>query len=307
MAYNSKHGVWKNIWESRELYVIFFVPLVYYITFRYLPIIGGVWVAFVRYNIGVSLLQSKWVGLKYFQQFLNSIFFWRLIRNTLAINVIGLVLGFPLPIIFALLLNEVKSDWFKRLVQTVSYLPHFISIVIVSSMVVTFLSPSMGVINNLLEQLGFQRIAFLNEPGYFWWIYNFMHFWQETGFGAIVYLAALSGIDPALYEAATVDGANRWQQVWHITVPGLSATIIVMLLMRIGRLLMIGQEAIILLYNPTTYETADVINTYVYRRGLLNADYSFATAIGLFQSVLGFLLLLAMNKVTKRLTSQGLW
>ncbi len=302
-----KRGVWKNIRESRELYIIFFIPFVYYILFRYLPIIGGLIVAFVRYNIGVSLFQSKWVGLKYFQQFLNSIFFWRLIRNTLAINLIGLVLGFPLPIIFALLLNELKIDWFKRTVQTISYLPHFISIVIVSSMTITFLSPSMGVVNNILESLGFERVAFLNQSEYFWWIYNFMHFWQQTGFGAIIYLAALTGIDPSLYEAATVDGSNRWQNVWHITIPSLMPTIIIMLLMRVGRLLMIGQEAIILLYNPTTYETADVINTYVYRRGLLNADYSFATAIGLFQSVLGFILLIVMNKITKNLTEHSLW
>jgi putative aldouronate transport system permease protein len=307
MAHSSKQGVWKNIWESRELYLIFAIPLLYYILFRYLPIIGGIVVAFVRYNIGVSLFQSKWVGLKYFQQFLQSIYFWRLIRNTLAINLISLVLGFPLPVIFALLLNEVKVDWFKRMVQTVSYLPHFISIVIVSSMVLTFLSPSLGIVNSLLERFGFARTAFLSESGYFWWIYNFMYFWQETGFGAIVYLAALAGIDPALYEAAKMDGANRWQQVWHITLPGLSTIIMIMLLIRIGRLLMIGQEAILLLYNPATYETADVINTYVYRRGLLNADYSFATAIGLFQSVLGFLLLLIVNKIAKRLTSHGLW
>ena len=302
-----RNRVWKEISDSRELYLIFLLPLLYYIIFRYLPIIGGIIVSLVRYNIGTGLLHSKWVGLKYFQQFLESVFFWRLIRNTLAINLIGLIIGFPLPIIFALLLNEVKSGWFKRFVQTIAYLPHFISIVIVSSMVVTFLSPSLGIVNNVLAQFGLPRIAYLNESAYFWWIYNMMYFWQETGFGAIIYLAALTGIDPALYEAATVDGANRWQQVWHITMPGLFSTIIVMLLMRIGRLLMVGQEAVLLLYNPTTYETADVINTYVYRRGLLNADYSFATAIGLFQSVLGFLLLILVNKITRRLTSQGLW
>jgi putative aldouronate transport system permease protein len=307
MQQSLKREVWKNIWESRELYVIFFIPFVYYVLFRYLPIIGGLFVSLVRYRIGVGLLESKWVGLKYFKQFLDSIFFWRLIRNTLAINLIGLVLGFPLPIIFALLLNELKVDWFKRTVQTISYLPHFISIVIVSSMVITFLSPTMGIVNNLMEMLGFERVAYLNKSEYFWWIYNFMHFWQQTGFGAIIYLAALTGIDPTLYEAATVDGSNRWQNVWHITLPCLMPTIVILLLMRVGRLLMIGQEAIILLYNPTTYETADVISSYVYRRGLLNADYSFATAIGLFQSVLGFILLMAMNTITKRVSEHSLW
>lgn len=302
-----KRTVWYYIWQDRELYLIFFLPLVYYIVFRYAPIIGGFIIAFKRYMPAIGIIQSKWVGLKYILQFMRSVYFWRLLRNTLGINLIYLAIGFPLPIVFALLLNEIRVKWFKRTVQTISYLPHFISVVIVASMVVTFLSPSFGIVNNILASLGFERVHFLTKPQYFWWIYNAMSIWQTTGFGAIIYLAALSGIDPQLYEAAIVDGANRWQQTWQITLPGISTTVIVMLLLRIGYLLNVGHETIILLYNPTIYETADVINTYVYRRGLLNADYSYATAVGLFQSVFGFILIVVANKVANKISQQGLW
>ena len=302
-----KRTVWYYIWKDRELYLIFLLPLIYYIVFRYAPIVLGFIVALKRYVPAIGIWQSKWVGLKYFLQFFHSVYFWRVLKNTLGINLIYLIIGFPLPIIFALLLNEIRVKWFKRTIQTISYLPNFISVVIVASMVMTFLSPSFGIVNNILENLGFERIHFLTKPQYFWWIFNGMTIWQTTGFGAIIYLAALSGIDPQLYEAAIVDGANRWQQTWHITLPGISTTVVVMLLLRIGNLLNIGHEAIILLYNPTIYETADVINTYVYRRGLLNADYSYASAVGLFQSVFGFLLIVVANKVANKISQQGLW
>jgi putative aldouronate transport system permease protein len=307
MSVAGKRTVWHYIWRDRELYLIFFLPLIYYLVFRYAPILGGFMIAFKRYVPALGFASSKWVGLKYFLQFFRSVYFWRLLRNTLAINLIYLVIGFPLPIIFALLLNEIRVTWFKRTVQTISYLPHFISIVVVASMVITFLSPSFGIVNNFLVYLGFERIHFLVKPKYFWWIYNVMTIWQTTGFAAIIYLAALTGIDPQLYEAAIVDGANCWQQTWHITLPGISTTVIVMLLLRIGYLLSVGHEAIILLYNPTIYETADVINTYVYRRGLLNADYSYAAAVGLFQSVFGFVLIIIANKIVNKVSRQGLW
>ena len=297
---------WKDIVKNKYLYILFMPVLLYYIVFRYAPMYGVI-IAFKNYNLFKGISESPWVGLKYFQQFLNSIYFWRLIRNTLAINLYDFIFGFPAPIIFALLLNELRNGLFKRTIQTVSYLPHFISTVIIVSMAVNFLSPTNGLINNILEGLGFARVEFLSESKYFWGVYTTMNIWKGLGWGTIIYLAALAGIDVELYEAAIVDGANRWRQTISITLPGIAPTIIIMFLLKIGHLLEVGYESIILMYNTKIYETADVISTYVYRRGLLDADYSFATAVGLFQSAIGLVLVILSNKLSKKYSETSLW
>jgi putative aldouronate transport system permease protein len=273
------HRVKKN----KYLYLLFFLPFCYYIIFHYWPMYGII-IAFKDYNIVKGIIGSPWVGLEHFKKFLFDPYFWKLVRNTLLINIYGLIWSFPAPIILALLLNEVRNQKFKRFVQSVSYLPHFISTVVVCGMIVNFLSTD-GLINNLLGSFGIKPIQFLMLPEWFRTIYIGSGIWQGVGWGSIIYLAALSAVDEELYEAAIIDGANRWKQLIHITIPSIKPTISIMLIMNLGRLMSIGFEKIILLYTGPTYETADVISTYVYRRGLLGSDFSYATAVSLFQSL----------------------
>ena len=297
----------RNVKKNLPLYVMFIPVLIYFVIFRYIPLFLSLIISVEKYQPAKGILESKWVGLQYYGQFINSIFFWRLIRNTLAINFLQLTIGFVAPIILALLLNEVGRLKYKKLVQTVTYLPNFISSVVVVGMVVTFLSPSTGLINNILAGLGFSRINFLTEPSYFWLIYTVMTIWQTAGYSAIIYLAALTGIGSELYEAARIDGAGRWAQLFHITLPGLTPTIVLLFLMKIGRVLDVGYETIVLMYNPSIYSTSDVIGTYVYRRGILNGDYSFASAVGFFQSIIGLLLVLLANRIARKTSETSLW
>ena len=297
----------RNVKKNLPLYVMFIPVLIYFVIFRYIPLFLSLIISVEKYQPAKGILESKWVGLQYYGQFINSIFFWRLIRNTLAINFLQLTIGFVAPIILALLLNEVGRLKYKKLVQTVTYLPNFISSVVVVGMVVTFLSPSTGLINNILAGLGFSRINFLTEPSYFWIIYTVMTIWQTAGYSAIIYLAALTGIGSELYEAARIDGAGRWAQLFHITLPGLTPTIVLLFLMKIGRVLDVGYETIVLMYNPSIYSTSDVIGTYVYRRGILNGEYSFASAVGFFQSIIGLLLVLLANRIARETSKTGLW
>ena len=297
----------RNVKKNLPLYVMFIPVLIYFVIFRYIPLFLSLIISVEKYQPAKGILESKWVGLQYYGQFINSIFFWRLIRNTLAINFLQLTIGFVAPIILALLLNEVGRLKYKKLVQTVTYLPNFISSVVVVGMVVTFLSPSTGLINNILAGLGFSRINFLTEPSYFWIIYTVMTIWQTAGYSAIIYLAALTGIGSELYEAARIDGAGRWAQLFHITLPGLTPTIVLLFLMKIGRVLDVGYETIVLMYNPSIYSTSDVIGTYVYRRGILNGEYSFASAVGFFQSIIGLPLVLLANRIARKTSETSLW
>ena len=252
--------------------------------------------------------KSPWVGFKHFSAFLSSPYFGRNLKNTLLINFYGLLFGFPIPILLALMLNEVKNLYFKKTIQTLTYLPHFISIVVIAGNVVNFLSPTNGLVNILIEKLGGEKVHFLIKKEYFRTIFITMNIWKEAGFNAIVYLAALSGIDPNLYEAAYVDGANKFKRIWHVTIPGIMPTIVVLLVLKIGGMLSVGYEAIILLYQPATYETADVISTYVYRMGLgEHAQYSYAAAVGLFNAVVSVILVMFANKVSKKLSGTSLW
>ena len=238
---------------------------------------------------------------------MDSVFFWRLLRNTLVINLLQLTVGFIAPIILALLLNEVGRTKFKRLVQSITYLPNFISSVVVVSMVTVFLSPTTGVVNSVLERFGMERVYFLGEPAYFWGIYTLMTIWQTAGYSAIIYLASLTNISPELYEAAKIDGAGRWNQLKNVTLPGIASTIVLLFLMKIGTVLEVGYETIVLMYSPSIYSTADVIGTYVYRRGILNGEYSFASAVGFFQSIMGLILVIIANKLARKYTETSLW
>lgn len=289
------------------LYIMFLPVLIYYVVFRYIPMIFSLIISVIRYQPAKGIFNSKFVGLDFYKQFIDSKFFLRLIRNTLGINLLQLTIGFVAPIILALLLNEVRKMRYKKAVQTVTYLPNFISSVVVVGMLVTFLSPSTGLINNFRANMGMERINFLTEPGYFWIIYTLMMIWQTAGYTAIIYLASLTGISPELYEAARIDGAGRWKQLWYVTLPGISTTIVLMFLMKIGRVLDVGYETIVLLYNPSIYSTSDVIGTYVYRRGILNGEYSFASAVSFFQSIIGLLLVVFANKIAKKYSEASLW
>jgi putative aldouronate transport system permease protein len=296
----------KRILRYKYLYLLFLPVFIWYILFRYVPMYGII-IAFKKYNVFAGIAKSPWVGFTYFEQFFNSVFFLRLMKNTLLISLYGLIFGFPAPIILALLFNELKDGFFKRAAQTISYLPHFISTVIIVSMFVEFLSPTRGLINNLIVLFGGKSVYFLGDPKYFRTIYTLMNIWQGVGWGTIIYLAALTGVNPELYEAATIDGCGRFGQVFHVTLPCLANTIVIMLIFRVGQLLSVGAESIILMYNPAIYETADVISTYVYRRGLVDAEYSFGAAVGLFNAVVGLALIGITNALAKRYSETSLW
>lgn len=288
------------------LYVILIPFVVWYILFAFKPMYG-LQIAFKDYSVFQGITGSSWAGLHHFEVFLQSDYFLRVLKNTLMISLYSLIFAFPAPIILALLLNEVKNAAFKKTVQTVTYLPHFISVVVVCGIVTNLLAPGNGIINILLEQLGMEKIYFLAIPEYFRTIFISMGIWQEMGFSAIIYIAALSGINNDLYEAAVVDGANKWKRMLHVTLPGILPTIMIMLILKIGNLMEVGYEAIILLYQPATYETADVISTYVYREGIMNGRYDMATAVGLFNSIVGLLLIAVSNRLSKKYTGNGLW
>lgn len=295
----------KTVLKYKHIYIILLPAILYYLTFHYAPM-GGLAIAFQKYSITKGIFHSKWIGLENFKTFITDIYFWRLLRNTLMINFWNLIFGFPAPIIFALLLNEIKRDRFKKSVQTITYMPHFLSVVVVSSMILTFFATN-GPINSIISMLGGNKVTFMTEPKYFYRIYVISDIWQQLGWGSIIYIAAISGIDQELYDAAQVDGANRWRQLIHVTIPGIMGTIMILLIMRIGRMLSLGYDKIILLYNESIYETADVISTYVYRRGLLNGEYGYSAAVGMFNSVFNFIFLMSANMISKKATGSGLW
>ncbi|NOU95783.1 ABC transporter permease subunit [Paenibacillus sp. LMG 31456] len=292
--------------KHKYLYLMIFPVLLYYVLFHYVPMYGAL-IAFKDYRVAQGFMDSPWVGFKHFQSFFDSYYFVRLLKNTLLLNVYQLLFAFPAPILFALLINEIGGRYFKRMVQTITYLPHFISLIIVCGMITQFVARE-GVITDLLVWFGMERTALLAHPEYFRTVYIASDIWQSVGWGSIIYLAAITGINPELYEAAKIDGANRWKQTLNISLPGIAPIIIILFILKIGHMLDIGFEKIILLYNPNTYVTADVINTFVYRKGLGSSfEFSYATAVGLFQSAVNFLLLIVANKISRKLSESSLW
>jgi putative aldouronate transport system permease protein len=296
----------KLILKDWQLYSLLILPIVYYVIFKYLPIVGNI-IAFRKYVPGGSMFGDRWVGLKYFSMFIFDQNFWNIFWNTIRISLMTLIFGFPAPIIFALLLNEITSPGFKKTVQTISYLPHFLSIVVVAGMIMDVLSPSGGIINMLIKNLTGKTIPFMQESQYFTAIYVVSDIWQGIGWGAIIYLAALTGINTELYEAAMIDGANRWRQTLHVTIPGILPTVTVMLILNLGNILNVGFEKVFLLYNPAIFDKADVISTYLYRMAMQMNSFSYATAVGLFESVIGLVLVLLTNALSKKLSGSGLW
>ncbi|MFA6680945.1 MAG: ABC transporter permease subunit [Sphaerochaeta sp.] len=290
-----------------QLYLMLLLPLLYFLVFKYAPMIGNV-LAFRRYRPGMGAWGTEWVGLTYFRRFFGDPAFWRAFRNTLILSLINLVINFPIPIIFAILVNEIRHLAFKRVVQTVSYMPRFISTVVVIAILGELLSPSSGIINILRERLfGLEAIYYMNDSKYFRMIYVLVDTWQYTGWTAIIYLAAITGIPSDLYEAATIDGANKAQQIMFVTIPSIMPTIMVMLILNVGRLLSLGFEKVLLMYTPDNSMVSDIIDTLVYRTGLANQNYSYATAIGLFSGLIGIVLVAGSNSLSKRLTGDGIY
>ena len=284
----------KDIRRNKILYLLSIPILLWYLIFCYRPMVG-VLMAFQNYNPVKGILGSQWVGMQHFVDFFTGIYAWRIIRNTLALSILDLIFNFPAPIIFALMLNEVKNHYFKKTVQTISYMPYFISMVVMCGIIVDFTSAG-GIISTLVANLtGSASQNLLGNPSCFRPIYIISNIWQGLGYGSIIYIAALAGVDQELYEAATIDGAGRWKQTLHITIPSISSTIIIMLILKMGSMLSVGSEKVLLLYSPSTYETSDIISTYVYRMGFESYNYGFSTAVGLFNSVVNTIFLLTTN------------
>ncbi|MBD2843687.1 sugar ABC transporter permease [Paenibacillus sp. IB182496] len=295
------------MYANRGLYLMLLPVVAYFLIFEYKPMYGAI-IAFKQFNAYAGIADSPWVGFQHFERFFESYYFWRLLKNTFLLSLYSLLFIFPAALVFALLLNELRHKKLKSVVQTISYLPHFISLIVICGMIIDFTKPG-GIINSALLALGVvdSPIQFLILPEWFRTIYVGSGLWQSVGWNSIIYLAALSGINPSLYEAAVIDGADRWKQLLHITLPGILPTVLILLILNIGQLLNIGWDKIILLYNPSTYPTADVISTFVYRRGIMEADYSFSAAVGLFNSVINFTLLLAANRISRKATKTSLW
>ncbi|SFF16973.1 putative aldouronate transport system permease protein [Paenibacillus catalpae] len=297
---------WKGIVRNWELYLFITPALLYFLIFCYGPMYG-IQIAFKNFIPTKGITGSPWIGFDHFVRFFHSYYFWDLLWNTLSISLYSLAVGFPIPIILALAFNEIRNGYFKKLAQTVTYAPHFISMVVMAGMIITFLSPSTGIVTNIIEGLGFQSPDFLTDPRWFKTMYVFSDVWQSAGWGTIIYLAALSGVDPGLHEAAVIDGATRFQRVRHINIPTLMPTMTILLILSMGNLLGVGFEKILLLQNPLNMTASDVISTFVYRSGLVSAQYSFSTAIGLFNSVINLVLLIVVNQVVRRMSNNSLW
>lgn len=296
----------KRFIDSRYLLLLVLPCIIYFILFHYIPM-WGILISFKDYSPFKGFWGSSWTGFKHYKMFLSSPDAFKLIKNTFLLSFYSLIWSFPAPIIFALILNEVRNLRFKKIVQTVSYMPHFISTVVVVGMINMFLSPSTGIVNIMLENMGFKRINFMADPRYFRSIYIASGIWQGMGWSAIVYIAALSNIDPQLYEAAVIDGANKFKRIIHITIPCIAPTIITMFLLKTGSLLSVGFEKVFLMQQPATYSTSDVISTYVYRQGLISGNFGYSTAVGLFNSVINLLFLLFSNYIAKRYSETSLW
>jgi len=294
-----------RLYKERALWLLALPGILWYLIFAYAPMYGLV-IAFQNYSPARGMFGGPWVGFEHFISFFSSQFAWRVVRNTVLLSVYGIIFGFPVPIFLAIMLNEVKVNWFKRFAQSVSYLPHFISVVIVVGMVVNFVSPE-GIINQAIVALGGESRNFLIMPEWFRTIFISSVVWQTAGWGSIIYLAAISGIDPELYEAATVDGASRIKQIRHVTIPCLLPTITILLILNVGTILSVGFERVLLLYNPATFETADVIATFVFRRGIGGGEFSYGAAVGMFQSVVNLLLVVSANAISRKVSETSLW
>lgn len=296
----------KAVYRHRWYYVMLMPGILYFIIYHYLPM-GGAMIAFKDYNLMKGIWGSPWVGFKHFETIFSTPEISRTIKNTLILSVYRIAFGMLPDVVFAIILNEIRVQWFKRTIQTISYGPHFLSWVIVYALAFAFMAPGSGLINNWITESGGQAIDFLTTKEYFRTILVSTDLWKSTGYGAIIYLASLSAIDPHLYEASVVDGANRWRQIWHITLPGIRNVFILLLIIRIGHIMDAGFEQVYIFLNARVYETGDIIDTWVFRRGLENLEFSLATAVGLFKGAIGLILVIGANKLAKRVSGSGIW
>ncbi len=301
-----KAGVLRRIGRCWQLYVLMLPALVYIVLFAYKPMYG-ILIAFKDFSMKKGILASPWVGFKNFERLFSSYWFPIILKNTLTISLLSLVIGFPIPIILALLLNEVRSNKFRSMVQTFSYAPHFISMVVMCGMVAMFLSPTTGVVNKLLNALGMESVFFMQEAGLFKWVYVLSGVWQGTGWSSVIYFAALSGVDKSLLEAADMDGATRLQKIWHVNLPVILPTILVMFILQCGSLLSVGYEKAYLLQTSSNLTGSEIISTYVYKVGLVQSDFSFSTAAGLFNTVVNCIILISANQLSKKVAKTGLF
>ncbi|GGD79957.1 ABC transporter permease [Paenibacillus nasutitermitis] len=300
------HTRMKKIKPNLSLYVLISLPLAYFIIFCYWPIYG-VQIAFKNFSAVQGIMGSPWVGFAHFQTFFDSIFFDRVVWNTVKISVFSIVLGFPAPIILALLINELKNRYFQKVVQNISYAPYFISQVVMVGILIVFLSPSTGLINQLTALFGWEPISFMQESGWFKTIFITSGIWQGTGWGTVIYMAVLAGVDHEQIEAAVLDGANKFQRIWYISLPYIMPTAVILFILSAGSIMNVGFEKVFLMQNSSNMEASDVISTFVYRKGLLNIEYSFATAVGLFNSLINFFILIAVNRFARRTGNMSLW
>lgn len=292
--------------KDYQLYALLVLPIAYFLIFKYVPMYGAA-IAFQDYSIFQGVTGSRWIGFDNFRELFAMSQFYQVVRNTLLLNFLDLFFSFPAPIILALLLNELRAIWFKKVAQTILYLPHFISWIIIGGLVYQMFATKGGLVNNLIEHLGLPALPFLTEKNHWLLVYLGTGIWQSAGWGTIIYLAALTGINKELYEAAEVDGAGRWKKVWHITLPGIRSTIVVMLIMQLGHIMTIGFERPFVMGNPLVMDYAEVISTFVYKAGLQSAQFSLATAMGLFQALVGLIFVVLANTIAKRFGEQGLW
>lgn len=307
---NRPNNRWKKamryLGRNWQLYLLFVPVIIYFVLFHYMPM-AGIQIAFKNYSFRKGIWKSPWVGFTHFERFFSSYYSGETIYNTLMLSVYSLIVRTPLPILLALMMNEVKSSAYRRTVQTITYAPYFISTVVLCSMVILFLSPDSGLINNIIVAMGGQATYFMGQPAYFKTIYVMSAVWQYTGWDAVIYMAALSGIDPQLHEAAMIDGAGRFRRIWHINIPGIMPTIVILLIMSCGTLMSVGFEKVFLLQNDLNRSSSDVISTLVYRQGIEQRDFSYSTAVNLFNSVVNCIMLIVVNAVARRVGETSLW
>lgn len=296
----------RSAWRNWQLYALASPVIAYFLIFKYVPMYG-VQIAFKEFMATLGIWGSPWIGFDHFERFFNSYYFERLIWNTLEIGLYELVVGFPVPIILALMINEVRNNKFKKTVQTVTYAPHFLSTIVMVGMIFIFLSPADGIVNRIIAWFGGEFVSFMMEPEWFKSIYVLSGVWQQMGWSSIIYIAALAGIDPSLHEAARVDGASRLQRIWHVNLPGIAPTIVILLILNVGNIMAVGYEKILLMQNDLNLEASDVISTYVYRSGILDAQYSFSAAVDLFNAAINCVLLVLVNYAARKIGKTSLW
>jgi putative aldouronate transport system permease protein len=297
---------WHSLRRDKFLYLLMLPGLVFFILFKYVPM-WGIVIAFQDYSPYLGVWQSKWVGFEHFNRLFSNPDFIILLRNTTMISLMSLLFFFPMPILFSLLLNEVRNMVFKRILQSIVYLPHFLSWVIIAGITFLLFSQSSGIVNLLLASYGKDKVDFLTNADMFWWLLTAQSIWKDTGWGTIIFLAAIAGIDPQQYEAAKIDGANRLRQVWHITLPAIRSVILILLILRLGHVMDVGFEQVFLMMNGAVSEVADVFETYVYRMGIQSGQFSYSTAVGLFKSVIGLVLVIVANRIAKRWGEEGVY